>query len=58
MNMWRVGEDMGSKEMDRCPLTHPFPYFPYPLPLSTCAYVFPLLTSVLSSRTVPIANDF
>jgi hypothetical protein len=21
MNMWRVGEDMGSKEMDRCPLT-------------------------------------
>jgi hypothetical protein len=23
MNMWRVGEDMGSKEMDRCPLTPP-----------------------------------
>jgi hypothetical protein len=21
MNMWRVGEDMGSKETDRCPLT-------------------------------------
>jgi hypothetical protein len=21
MNRWRVGEDMGSKEMDRCPLT-------------------------------------
>jgi hypothetical protein len=21
MNMWRVGEDMGSKEMDGCPLT-------------------------------------
>jgi hypothetical protein len=21
MNMWRVGEDMGSKEMDRCPFT-------------------------------------
>jgi hypothetical protein len=23
MNMWRVGEDMGSKETDRCPLTSP-----------------------------------
>jgi hypothetical protein len=21
MNMWRVGEDMGSKETDGCPLT-------------------------------------
>jgi hypothetical protein len=21
MNRWRVGEDMGRKEMDRCPLT-------------------------------------
>jgi hypothetical protein len=21
MNRWRVGEDIGSKEMDRCPLT-------------------------------------
>jgi hypothetical protein len=21
MNRWGVGEDMGSKEMDRCPLT-------------------------------------
>jgi hypothetical protein len=21
MNRWRVGEDRGSKEMDRCPLT-------------------------------------
>jgi hypothetical protein len=21
MNRWRVGEDMGNKEMDRCPLT-------------------------------------
>jgi hypothetical protein len=23
MNRWRVGEDMESKEMDRCPLTSP-----------------------------------
>jgi hypothetical protein len=23
MNMWRVGEDMGSKETDGCPLTDP-----------------------------------
>jgi hypothetical protein len=37
---------------------HPFPYFPYPLPLYTCSYVFPLLTSVLSSRIIPKANDF
>jgi hypothetical protein len=22
MNRWRVGEDRGSKETDRCPLTH------------------------------------
>jgi hypothetical protein len=22
MNMWRVGEDMGSKEMEGCPLTN------------------------------------
>jgi hypothetical protein len=27
MNMWRVGEDMGSKETDRCPLTPIHPPF-------------------------------
>jgi hypothetical protein len=36
----------------------PFSYFLYPLPLSTCSYVFPLLTSVLSSRIILKANDF
>jgi hypothetical protein len=25
MNMWRVGEDMGSKETDGCPLTGTIP---------------------------------
>jgi hypothetical protein len=28
MNMWRVGEDMGSKETDGCPLTSPIMWIP------------------------------
>jgi hypothetical protein len=31
MNMWRVGEDMGSKEMDGCPLTSTAPSAPLQL---------------------------
>jgi hypothetical protein len=31
MNRWRVGEDRGSKETDRCPLT--------PIPIN---YLYPL----------------
>jgi hypothetical protein len=37
MNMWRVGEDIGSKEMDGCPLT------PWTSPfLQVCSEIFSL----------------
>jgi hypothetical protein len=52
MNMWRVGEDMGSKETDGCPLTIScvtflsliiFKIIPHPM---TLLIAFPLQVTV------------
>jgi hypothetical protein len=63
MNRWRVGEDRGSKETDRCPLTHlctatmgnPWPVPPpsAPGPLNQRATLQPRPTAPLRRRPPP-----